>query len=160
MGRIVGIALVVAALGVAAVVLVGPGENRAEPGEAEPVTSRVTPARSQGQAGASRGAEGRRADPGRPARVGDSVGMRGLRFTGATARVRPGEAVRFVNRDDVAHDVTEDVGSRSGVSPVFASERIPPGGSFTFVARAVGEIRFVCTLHPTVMSGRIVVARS
>ncbi len=68
--------------------------------------------------------------------------------------------MRFVNRDDVAHTVMEDIGARSGEEPLFESRRIPPGGSFTVVLRTPGTIDYVCTLHPTVMHGRIVVSGS
>ncbi len=85
--------------------------------------------------------------------MGATVRMAALRFRPRTVHVRVGEAVRFLNRDDVAHTVSEDVGARSGLIEAFASDRIPPGGSFRYVATTAGDLPFVCTLHPTVMHG-------
>lgn len=149
MGRIVAIALVVVAAGIAVVVAGGPGSDRPEGPAGGPVSARVTAAGPQSQAAPAR----------RPARVGATVRMRRLRFVGPDVTVAAGRAVRFVNADDVAHAVSEDVGARSGVAPAFRSRRIPPDGSFTYVTRSARTIRYVCTLHPTVMFGRIVVTR-
>lgn len=149
MGRIVAIALVLAAAGIAVVVANGPGIDRPEERAGGAVSARMTAAVPQSQTAPAR----------RPARVGATVRMRRLRFVGRDVTVAAGRAVRFVNADDVAHAVSEDVGARSGVVPAFESRRIPPGGSFTYVTRAARTIAYVCTLHPTVMSGRILVTR-
>lgn len=145
------LALVVAAVGVAIVVVAGPGEDRpADKAAPDRASAKVTPIRAGDTQPAKR-------EP--RARIGATVVMRDLAFHRATVRLKVGQAVRWVNRDDVAHTVQEDLGARSGVAPLFASNRVAPGGSFRFVARAAGTIPYVCTLHPTVMTGRIVVRR-
>ena len=91
-------------------------------------------------------------------RPGVTVRMRRLRFVPESVTVQVGQTVHFVNRDNVAHTVFEDLGARSGVTQVVDSKRIPPGGTFDFVPRTKGLIAYVCTLHPTVMVGQILVA--
>jgi len=83
------------------------------------------------------------------------VAMVRLKFKPSVVRIDAGEAVRFDNRDDVPHDVTAD-GALPG-SGLFASGPIPPRDRFIAAPRA-GTYRYVCTIHPTVMRGRIVVS--
>jgi plastocyanin len=45
-----------------------------------------------------------------------------------------------VNRDPFPHTAT---------SAKFDSKDIAPGASWTFTAKAPGELPYVCTLHPT-----------
>lgn len=153
MGRLVAIAVAVAAAGIAVVVVNGPGIDK-------PERQSRTPARESTQV-ASINADGSVSLPGqRPAatgRPGATVRMRALRFVPSRVTVQVGQAVRFVNRDDVAHTVVQDVGARSGIEPLFGSQRVPPGATFTYVPRSPGTIAYVCTLHPTVMSGELVV---
>jgi plastocyanin len=144
-GRLLGIALAVAAAGIVVIVVNGAGIDRPEEAAPARASAHATPSATQGQQGAAT----------RPATVGATVRMRALRFVGGNVSVPHGQAVRFVNADDVAHTVMEDVGARSGLIAAFESRRIPPGGSFTYVTKAAGTIPFVCTLHPTVMSGTI-----
>jgi plastocyanin len=147
-GRLVAVALVVVAAGIATVIAVGPGTDKPEKAEAH------TPKHESSRTEKSlTGAE-----VGNSAPVGATVRMRALRFIPAVVHVRAGEAVRFVNDDDVVHTVYEDLGARSGVLPLFASDRIGIGQSFRFVPHSAGVLRYVCTLHPATMHGRIVVA--
>ncbi len=145
-------ALLVAAIGIAVVVVVGPGEDK-------PVET-VAPARaSSSKPTPIRAGDREPAQPAPHARLGATVRMRDLAFHPTSVTVKVGRAVRWVNNDDVAHTVVEDLGARSGVAPLFESKRIPPGGSFRIVLTTRGTVPYVCTLHPTVMSGRIVVKR-
>jgi plastocyanin len=57
----------------------------------------------------------------------------------------------------VVHTVYQDLGATSGKSAAIDSARIQPGETFTFTATADGEIPFVCTLHPSVMQGQVLV---
>ena len=59
--------------------------------------------------------------------IGAIVKMKGLRFTPPEVSVDVGEAVRFVNDDNVAHTVLEDFGPRSGEIAAVDSDRILPG---------------------------------
>lgn len=148
MGRLLAAALVVVAAGIATVIIVGPGEDK--PADREAIRpkneSRKTEVSRTGESAVGHGG------------VGATVRMRGLRFVPTTVRIRKGQAVRFVNVDDVVHNVYEDVGARSGIEPAFASDRIRRGGRFVFAPRSAGTIDFICTLHPTTMQGRIVVS--
>src|SRR4051794_13966927 len=146
-GRLVAAALVVFAAGLATVIAVGPGTDKPEKADAH------APKNQSSKTEASlTGAEA-----GNSAHVGATVRMRGLHFHPGTVIVKAGQAVRFVNDDDVVHTVYEDLGARSGEEPLFASDRIGLGRSFRFVAHNAGVIRYVCTLHPATMHGKIVV---
>jgi plastocyanin len=148
MGRLLAIALVVAAAGIAVVVVNGAGENKPEeneavvperqaPAEPAPVDAAITPTDSE--------------------QSGVRIRMRGLRFAPESVAVRQGQKVRFVNDDDVVHTVYQDLGATSGKSAAIDSARIQTGETFTFTATADGEIPFVCTLHPSVMQGQVLV---
>jgi plastocyanin len=97
---------------------------------------------------------------GRPhAKVGAVETMRGLAFTHPRIRVTAGRAVRFVNHDDVEHTVYASIGSDDGTLS-FNSRRIQPGHSYTSPELVdPGVYGYVCTLHPTVMTGVIEVTR-
>lgn len=147
MGRLVAVALVVAAAGIAVIAVNGPGRDKPAEREAR------APERSAPKVASLGGVPAR--DAGAPVRA--VVRMRALAFAPARVRVPVGTRVRFVNHDTVAHTVMQDVGPRSGLSPVVDTPRIPPGGHADFVPERHGTIRYVCTLHPGVMHGRIVV---
>jgi len=152
LGRLVAVALAVA-VAVIAVVAVNSsttdtpsGGHRPAP---NPASTHVSFTRTDGTVVIP----GRRAGPTAP--VGSTVVMKNLRFTPARASLRMGQSVRFVNKDDVAHTVLQDFGPRSGEIAQFESKRILPGQTFTFVAETAGPISYVCTLHPSVMSGHL-----
>jgi plastocyanin len=84
----------------------------------------------------------------RPARV---VTMKGLAFRPGTITTTVGRGVEWVNRDDVRHNVTTLDGS------TIASPDLPPGGRFAYVPVRAGELRYYCTIHPTTMSGVLIV---
>jgi plastocyanin len=146
-GRLLVAALVVFAAGLATVIAVGPGTDKPEKADAQAPKHQSSKTEST-----LTGAE-----VGNRAPIGATVRMRGLRFIPTTVSVKAGQAVRFVNDDDVAHTVYEDLGARSGEEPLFASDRIGIGQTFRFVLHAAGVIRYVCTLHPGTMHGKIVV---
>jgi plastocyanin len=150
MGRLVAIVLAAAAVMIALVAVGGAGKDK-------PSEQAGTPARSS-PAVVPTGAAGEVASGHAP--IGATVVMRNLAFRTPVVTVRRGQAVRFVNHDDVAHTVLQDYGARGGQQPLFESGRILPGGSFVWVAPAPGTYRYVCSLHPTVMHGRIVVTAS
>src|SRR3954468_6833323 len=106
----------------ATVIAVGPGDDKPEKREA------AAPKNQSAKTEASLTGESQVGSKG----VGATVKMSGLYFSPSTVHVEKGEAVRFVNDDDVAHTVYEDVGARSGIEPAFASDRIAPGDRFIF----------------------------
>lgn len=147
MGRLVAVVLAVAAAGIAVIAVSGPGRDKPAERDAR------APGRSATKVASLAGVPAREA----AAPVGAVVRMRDLAFVPARVRVPAGTRVRFVNDDTVAHTVLQDVGARSGLQPVVATQRIAPGGRADFVPEKPGTIRYVCTLHPGIMRGRIVV---
>jgi plastocyanin len=87
-----------------------------------------------------------------------TVRMSALAFAPLTVHVRRGTAVRFVNRDDVVHNITSDI--TNGDVALFHSPRIAIGKSYEIAFPKVGTYTYVCTVHPTVMHGRIVVTKT
>ena len=73
------------------------------------------------------------------------VEIKQMSFEPATLRVAPGDTVKWINRDLVAHNVT----SRNWKSP-----DLERGEHFSI--RVSGEAEYRCTLHP-VMRGKIVI---
>ena len=152
MVRLFVIALLAAGAFIGVVIAHGPGKDKPEPVDKNAPrqeATKVAPATDNGSVSNAKAQAG--------APVGATIVMRGLRFEPSRATLRAGQAVRFVNKDTTAHTVIEDVGARSGIAPAFQSGRILPGQAFTFVARNAGRLRFICTLHPTVMSGVLTV---
>lgn len=152
MGRLLVTALLFAAAGITVIAVNGPGKDKPQDKD------KFTPA-SQSAKVSSAAAQGTIQNASAPSSVpiGARIVMKGLRFKPADATLRVGQAVRFVNRDTVAHTVIQDVGPRSGETTVFDSQRVLPGQAFTYITRNPGKVRFVCTLHPTVMSGTLTI---
>jgi plastocyanin len=149
-GRIVGMGAAVAAAGIVAIVLLGPGRDKLTPHKPPvAVTPAVQPATAAGGAGTP-------AAPRAP--VGATVRMRELLFQSPVVHVRAGQAVQWINTDPVDHTVVQDLGPGGAPTPLFASHRIPPGGTYRVVFHTPGTVAFVCTLHPTIMTGRVVVS--
>ena len=155
MGRLLAIAMLVAALGVTVIVVNGPGidkpEEESEAAVPERTENKVAP---DDDAGAVKPAG---QPPEESAPTGATVRMRRLAFKPTEVSIERGQAVLFVNDDDVAHTVIQDVGARSGLLAAIDSGPIEPGETFTFVARSDGEIAFACSLHPSVMLGQVLV---
>lgn len=149
MGRLLAVGLLVAAVGVAVIAVNGPGTDK--PKEADAAAAQRTEARTRASA------PGDLITPNGARRGGVRVRMQDLRFVPASVSAVRGRPVRFVNVDDVAHTVFEDLGATSGKAGAIDSRRIAPGETFTFTPRRAGVVAFVCTLHPTVMHGRILV---
>jgi plastocyanin len=149
MGRLLAVGAVVAAALIAVLVVSGEGPNKPEEADA------AAPAKSQPQTRAEKPADDISPNGTEPGGV--RIRMKGLRFVPESVSVAKGEPVRFVNVDDVAHAIYEDLGATSGKTAALDSKRIEPGQTFTFTPSADGVVAFVCTLHPTVMQGQILV---
>jgi plastocyanin len=68
------------------------------------------------------------------------VDMRHNRFLPHRIVVRPGQTVKWVNRDAVAHTVaSQDLH--------LSSEAIKGGGTYTYRARRAGKFAYFCTIH-------------
>jgi plastocyanin len=149
MGRLLAVGALVCAALIAVVVVNGEGPNKPEEADA------ARPATSQPQTRAEKPADDISPNGTEPG--GTKVRMKGLRFAPESVSVEAGTPVRFVNDDDVAHTVYEDLGATSGKTALLDSRRIEPGETFSFTPESDGVIAFVCTLHPTVMQGQILV---
>ena len=152
MVRLFVIALLAAGAFIGVVIAHGPGRDKPEEPDKNAPAKQASTVSSSSESGSVDNAAAEASAP-----VGATIVMRGLRFEPETATLRKGQSVRFVNKDTTAHTVLENVGARSGIAPVIDSPRILPGEAFTFVARNEGKIKFICTLHPTVMSGELTV---
>ncbi len=77
------------------------------------------------------------------------IEIKQMKFKPAMITVAPGDSVKWINRDIVAHTVFDD---KSGV---FESNVLQTGHDFTVsVSGNKKELQYVCTLHP-VMRGQI-----
>lgn len=93
------------------------------------------------------------------ARIGAVVTMSNLAFQQPRVTIAAGRSVRWVNHDNVEHTVYASLASDDGTS-AFNSQRIAPGDSFESPPlNNPGLYSYVCTLHPTVMTGVIEVTR-
>lgn len=146
--RLFIMALLAAGAFIGVIIAHGPGRDKPEAADKNAPARQATKV-SQGTSGGSVS----NASAQNTAPVGATIVMKGLRFEPTTATLRKGQSVRFVNKDTTAHTVLEDVGPRSGIAPIIESSRILPGETFTWVARNAGKVAFICTLHPTVMTG-------
>jgi plastocyanin len=78
------------------------------------------------------------------------IDIRDFAFEPRTMGVGTGMAVRWLNRDDVPHNVTM-LNRQPG-----SSGTIGPGATHTFTFRAAGRFTYRCAVHPT-MLGEVVV---
>jgi plastocyanin len=78
-----------------------------------------------------------------------TVRIEGMKFVPERLEVAAGDSVVWTNKDFLPHSVTA---SKAGVE----SGDLAPGKTWRFVARAKGEMPYICRLHP-VMNGVLVV---
>jgi plastocyanin len=86
---------------------------------------------------------------GRPPRR-QVVEISGMAFQPAVLELERGDTVIWINRDLVPHTATAER------APAWTTGQIGKDESGRFVARAAGEIPYICQLHP-VMKGRLIV---
>lgn len=70
-------------------------------------------------------------------------------FRPPSEAVKVGEAVTWTNTGQTAHTVK---------GPGFFSQAINPGRRYSFTFKKPGTYHYICTLHPTLMRGSIVVS--
>jgi amicyanin len=83
-------------------------------------------------------------------RGGAEVEIKGMKFEPAEVRVKVGETVTWVNKDDRDHTAVAD--DRKG----FKSGNIKRGGTFEQKFTKAGKYPYACTYHPR-MKGVVVV---
>lgn len=81
-----------------------------------------------------------------------TVDMVSIQFQPETIRVKPGGSVTWVNRDKVAHTVTEG----NELYNTFNSGEIAPGRRYSRTFQKERKIGYRCTIHPN-MEGTIFV---
>ena len=79
-------------------------------------------------------------------RLPDTVVIRQMQFSPAVLRAKVGDTVVFINKDIVAHNVTE------AKTRAFYSDTLPVGASWKLVVKDSAD--YLCTIHPT-MTGKI-----
>jgi plastocyanin len=84
------------------------------------------------------------AQPGAPI-----VKINNLTFGPQSITVAVGQAVTWVNEDDLPHTVT-------AVDKSFRSKALDTGDSFSFTFAKPGEYAYFCSIHP-MMTGKVVV---
>ena len=68
--------------------------------------------------------------------------------------VKVGTKIKWKNLDPTAHNVSSDTGPAQIMSKDFSQ-----GGTFSYTARTVGVIHYVCSIHPASMIGTITVVK-
>lgn len=76
------------------------------------------------------------------------VEIKQMKFVPAEITVKKGDEVAFVNRDIVAHDVTEELHKTWSSSPLATGQ--------TWALVATETVNYYCSIHP-VMKGKIIV---
>ncbi len=85
-----------------------------------------------------------------PPSVLHRVEVRGMEFHPARLEVAPGDTVVWVNADIVPHTATAAGSAGLDTGP------LGPGESGRYVAGVSGEVRYVCSFHPS-MRGSLVI---
>lgn len=80
----------------------------------------------------------------------NTITMVSISFSPSSLTVTPGTTVTWKNNDRVTHTSTSD-------TPGWNTGNIPPQGSKTTSFSTVGTFKFHCSIHPTTMTGTIVV---
>ena len=70
------------------------------------------------------------------------VSMKDIQFNPDEVAVKVGQTVRWVDDEDVPHNVTATKGE------TFRSDTFSKGGSFEYTPKKAGTISYVCTIHP------------
>jgi plastocyanin len=83
-----------------------------------------------------------------------TVEMKGNQFVPQGISVRVGTTVKWVNHDQVAHNV------RQIESEFLSLDSIPPGETFTYTFTRAGTFRYQCTFHHPLMNGTVIVTAS
>jgi plastocyanin len=80
-------------------------------------------------------------------------------FKPKVVRVKPGQSVRFVNVGTISHTVADTDRSGRIRSRLIHPRELRHGQSQTVRFTKAGTVRYVCTFHPALMKGRVVVGR-
>ena len=100
------------------------------------------------------GATGPREDAGRHVIV-----MTEYAYAPPAVTVRVGEPVIFVNRGRIEHTVADTTPGGGVRSKLIKPRPLAPGDEQRVLFSRPGVVNYLCTFHPTLMKGRIVVER-
>lgn len=75
-------------------------------------------------------------------------------FSPKTLKIKKGTKVSWINKDDNVHQIKE-----ISIKHVFRSDRLNPGGQYSFTFTEAGEYMYIDTVY-TYMSGKIIVEES
>lgn len=89
----------------------------------------------------------------------DRVAMGEYFFRPAAITVRVGQPVTFVNEGRIQHTVADTAPSGAIRSRLIRPRPLDPGQSQVVVFHTPGTVTYLCTFHPSLMSGRIIVTR-
>jgi plastocyanin len=78
-------------------------------------------------------------------------------YAPSTLTVQVGEKVTFVNRGKIDHTVADTDAGGEIRSTLIKPRPIAPAGEQTVVFGTPGTVDYICTYHPTLMGGRIIV---
>jgi plastocyanin len=77
-----------------------------------------------------------------------TVTIENMQFSPATVTVKRGDTVTWLNKDLVPHTATR--------AKAFDSRTIEPGKSWSFVPKSTGQLKYLCTLHPSMTATLVV----
>jgi plastocyanin len=81
----------------------------------------------------------------------NEVAIINMSFSPASLTLKKGLAVKWINNDNVAHNVTENDGKSGPSSPT-----LQPGGTYSFTFNEAGVFHYHCSIHPD-MTGVVTV---
>jgi plastocyanin len=81
-------------------------------------------------------------------------------YTPGTVTVKPGQTVRFLNRGKIEHTVADVTRTGAILGARIKPRLLARGQSQAVTFSRPGTILYLCTLHPTLMKGKIVVSPS
>ena len=86
-----------------------------------------------------------------PAGPGENeVWMQNTSFVPATLTISTGTTVTWINKDNIAHTTTSNDGN-------WDSGTMNNGDTFSHTFNNTGTFDYICTIHPNVMTGQIIV---
>ena len=85
----------------------------------------------------------------------NQVWMQGTAFVPSTLTVSVGTTVTWTNKDPVAHTATS--GTPGNPTGTFSSGNLSQNGTFSHTFDTAGTFNYFCEIHPTQMTGQIVV---
>ncbi len=88
-----------------------------------------------------------------------TIVMGDFSYTPASVKVRVGQPVTFVNRGNIDHTVADTDAAGEIRSALITPRPIAPQESQVVVFDAPGTINYICTYHPTLMTGTITVSK-